>query len=156
MRAGCPWRLLPSDLPPWGANYRGFAAFRDDRRFEKINHALVTADRERSGRGASLTGAIIDSQSVKTTEANGPRGHAAGKKVSGRKRHALVNTGGRCPAIKPHPASLQNRDGGRPLLRALRGSFPFIENVFADSGYAGEKVATATVIAVEIVRKNRG
>ena len=48
----------------------------------------------------------------------------------------------------------RTRDGGGPLLCASRGSFPFIEKVFADSGYAGEKVATATVIAVEIVRKS--
>ena len=95
MRAGCPWRLLPSDLPPWGTIYRWFAAFRDDGCFEKINHALVMADRERAGRGASPTGAIIDSQSVKTTEAGGPRGYDAGKKGKGRKRHALVDTDGR-------------------------------------------------------------
>ena len=56
--------------------------------------------------------------------------------------------------LEAHPASIQDRDGGGPLLCASRGSFPFIEKVFADSGYAGEKVATATVIAVEIVRKS--
>ena len=39
MRAGCPWRLLPNDLPPWGTIYRWFAAWRDDGRFERINHA---------------------------------------------------------------------------------------------------------------------
>jgi putative transposase len=48
----------------------------------------------------------------------------------------------------------RNRDGGGPLLRASRRIFPFIQRVFADSGYAGEKVTTATLIAVEIVRKN--
>ena len=53
MRAGCPWRLLPNDLPPWGTIYRWFAAWRDDGRFERINHALVMADRERVGRDAS-------------------------------------------------------------------------------------------------------
>ena len=54
MRAGCPWRLLPSDLPPWGTIYRWFAKFRDDGLLEKINHSLVMADRERVGREASL------------------------------------------------------------------------------------------------------
>src|SRR6185369_12322378 len=73
MRAGCPWRLLPNDLPPWATIYRWFAAWRDDGRFERINHALVMADRERVGRDASPTAAIIDSQSAKTTEAGGPR-----------------------------------------------------------------------------------
>ena len=154
MRAGCPWRLLPSDLPPWGTIYRWFAKFRDDGLLEKINHSLVMADRERVGREASLSGAIIDSQSVKTTEAGGPRGYDAGKKIKGRKRHALVDTDGRGLVLEAHPASIQDRDGGGPLLCASRGSFPFIEKVFADSGYAGEKVATATVIAVEIVRKS--
>ena len=49
MRAGCPWRLLPNDLPPWGTIYRWFAAWRDDGCFERMNHALVMTDRERLG-----------------------------------------------------------------------------------------------------------
>ncbi len=62
MRAGCPWRLLPNDLPPWETIYRWFAAWRDDGRFERINHALVMADRERVGRDASPSAAIIDAR----------------------------------------------------------------------------------------------
>ena len=66
MRAVCPWRRLPKDLPPWGTIYRWFASWRDDGCFEQINHALVMADRERVGREASPTAAIIDSLSAPT------------------------------------------------------------------------------------------
>lgn len=152
MRAGCPWRLLPKDLPPWATVYRWFAAWRDAGRFEAINHALVMADRERVGREASPTGAVIDSQSVKTTESGGPRGYDAGKKIKGRKRHALVDTDGRGLMMQAHPANIQDRDGGRALLKASRPLLPFITKVWADGGYAGQTVAAATSIAVEIVR----
>jgi transposase len=50
VRAGCPWRLLPNGLPPWGTIYRWFAAWGDDGRFERIDCALVMTDRERVGR----------------------------------------------------------------------------------------------------------
>src|SRR5260370_9389852 len=105
MRAGCAWRLLPTDFPPWGTIYRWFATFRDDGRFEAIHHTLVMADRERVGREASPTGAIIDSQSVKTTEAGGPRRHHARKEIDGRRRQAVVGTAGRGRVLGPPPAS---------------------------------------------------
>ena len=120
MRSGCPWRQLPKDLPPWSTVYRWFAAWRDACLFEKINHALVITDRERVGREASPLAAIIDSQSIKTTEAGGPRGYDAGKKINGRKRHALVDTDGRGLLIEPHPASIQDRDGGSAPIEVVR------------------------------------
>ena len=153
LRGGMAWRLLPSDFPPWSTVYRWFAAWRDGCVLERINHSLVMADRERVGREASPSAAIIDSQSVKTTEAGGPRGYDAGKKINGRKRHALVDTDGRGLLVEPHPASIQDRDGGGPILHASRRFFPFIERAFADAGYDHERVTTATTIVVEIVRK---
>jgi putative transposase len=73
--------------------------------------------------------------------------------VLGRKRHPMVDSDGRRPVLHVHPASVQDRDGAVPLLKASRRSFPFVELAFADSAYAAERVADATCIAIEIVRK---
>ena len=61
--------------------------------------------------------------------------------------------GGRGLTLDNHPASIQDRDGAPPLMRASRCRWPFVQLAFMDSGYAGERVTHATAIRVEIVRK---
>ena len=104
----------------------GFCPFAVRAFFETINHHLVMRDRERVGREASPSAAVMDSRSVKTVEAGGPRGDDAGKKVKGRKRHVKVDTDGRALILQAHPADIQDRDGAIPLLKASRISFPLI------------------------------
>jgi putative transposase len=153
LRGGIPWRMLPPCFPPRQTVYGWFAAWRDAGVWETVNHRLVMLDRERVGREASPSAAVIDSQSVKTTESGGPRGYDAGKKINGRKRHAMVDTDGRPLKLQVHPACVQDRDGAIPLLKASRCRFPFVELAFADSAYAAQRVEDATRIAIQIVRK---
>ena len=156
LRGGIAWRLMPDSFPPWLTVHCWFARLRDGGTWETISHNLVMREREQAGREASTPAAGVDSHSVKTTESGGPRGCDAGKKIKGRNRQAMVDTDGRALKLQVHAAGIQDRDGAGPLPRASRPRWPFVRTAFADSGYRRPRVAAASSIRVEIVRKSEG
>ncbi len=120
LATGGPWRSLPKDFPPLATVRNHFYRWSRSGLLDKIVADFTARERRRAGRPAAPSAAIIDSRSVTTVEACAETsGHDAGKKVKGRKRHLVVDTGGNPLVARVHPADVQDRDGAVPLLLAL-------------------------------------
>ena len=143
LRCGCPWRMLPKGFPSWRTVYRYFAAWRDNGLWVSIDHRPAMALRMSGGRATGPSAGIVDSQSAKTTESGDPRGFDAGKKVKGRKRHIVTDTGGLLVGAPVHPADIRDRDGAPALPVSLRYRFPRLRRIFADGAYAAPKLKAA-------------
>lgn len=157
---GCPWALLPKEFPPFTTVQYYFYRMRDAGAFDLINEALACAARLIDGRDEDPTAGIIDSQSVRTTESGGPRGYDAGKKTKGRKRHILTDTQGNMLALIIHTADIQDRDGGSDVIRQACENHPSLACIFADGGYAGDKLEAAIKAfdgpEIKIVKRPQG
>lgn len=137
VRGGAAWRLLPHDFPHWKSVYHYFRRWRKESVWQQIHDRLRGDVREAAGRHREPSAAIVDSQSVKTTERGGVHGYDAGKKVNGRKRHILVDTLGLIWLLNVTAASTQDRDGARLLLAVLSQRMRRLRVIWADGGYAG-------------------
>ena len=160
-RTGIAWRYMPREYPPWQTVYGYFRRWRSSGVWEKIHEKLRIEVRVSEGRERQPSAAILDSQSVKTSNHGGlEQGHDAGKKVNGRKRHILVDTLGLILLVVIHRADVQDRDGAKLVLEALRHRFTRLRLIWADGGYSGaliewvRSLRTRNRIELEIIKRS--
>jgi len=159
-RAGCAWHLLPHDFPPCKTVYDYYAKWEADGTAEAIHDLLRGKVRERAGRAADPTAALVDAQSVKTSSSvpESSQGIDAGKRIKGRKRHIATDALGLLLVVLVTAASVQDTPGGRAVVSELAARHPSVTKAWADAGYQRSVAQTGAAhgIEVEVVSKDPG
>ncbi len=162
LRTDCPWRYLPHDgFPPRSTVYNIFRKFQREGTWEAIWAELHMALRRRWARGQPVgrrSRQPIGEIGGKGGGKDNQVGYDAGKKVKGRKIHALVDTEGLPMRVIVHSAAIQDRDGAGLVLDKIRQRFPWLELIWADGGcnawQVDAAVAKVPLLRMEIVKRS--
>jgi putative transposase len=142
LKTGCQWRMLPGDFPPYRTVFYYFRRWITKGIWKKLNHALNMLFRQQSGREASPSVGIMDSQSIKNSERGVcDKGYDGNKKINGRKRHIIVDTLGLLLGVKVHAANIHDSKGAFELVDEFDGqTYARMRKIIADKAYRGELV----------------
>jgi transposase len=157
VKAGAPWRLLPTNFPPWPAVYQQAQRWLAAGCFEHMVHDLRAILRWADGRADDPTAVILDARTVQSTpESGGRAGYDGHKRRKGSKTHAAIDTLGHLLALVVTPASAQERDQVAALAAAVQAATgENVELAYVDQGYTGERAeadAAAHGIRLEVVK----
>src|SRR5262245_48095749 len=157
VRAGSPWRLLPTNFPPWEAVYQQARRWLAAGVFETMAHDLRMLLREADGRMPQPSAVIFDSRTVQSTPESGAgAGYDGHKRKKGRKTHIAIDTLGHLLALVVTPANAQDRAQVAALAEAVQAvTGQSVEIGFVDQGYTGEQAATDAAeqgIRLEVVK----
>ena len=143
VRAGCPWRMMPNDLPPWHAVQQQTQRWLRAGCFESLAEDLRVLLRLNLRRNDAPSAAILDSRTLQSTPESGARaGFDGHKKRKGSKVHAAVDTLGHLLALKVTAANEQDRAQVADLAQAVQATTgQNVQMAFVDQGYTGEQPA---------------